>query len=114
MTYSECKAIYRKWDYMARLGPIEPYLIRESIRLQAEAVDLRQQLETVKQENCDLLIGHAELTRRLAEAQARCNRMESFCAVHGVEIKSTTENHSLPPVSDGALWPGCFDGEVEL
>ena len=53
-----------------------------------------------------------DLRRQLAECQARCNRMESFCAVHGVE--STTQNHPLPPVSDGALWPGCFDGEVEL
>lgn len=35
-----------------------------------EIVDLRRQLETMKQENCDLLIGHAELTRRLALAQS--------------------------------------------
>ena len=46
------------------------WIVANYERTQDEAADLRQQLETVKQENCDLLIGHAELTRRLALAQS--------------------------------------------
>ncbi len=42
----------------------------------AEIAALRHQVETLVAENCDLLIGHAELTRRLNELRARVAELE--------------------------------------
>lgn len=41
-----------------------------------EIAALRHQVEELKAENCDLLIGHAELTRRLNELRARVAELE--------------------------------------
>ena len=45
-------------------------------RANAEIVALRHQVDELKMENCDLLIEHAELTRRLNELRARVVKLE--------------------------------------
>lgn len=49
---------------------------------QQEIADLRRQVEVLKTENCDLLLGHAELTRRLNELRAQVAQLEQAAERH--------------------------------
>ena len=57
----------------ASSGDIKLYASEQA---NGEIAALHHQVEELKAENCDLLIGHAELTRRLNELRARVAELE--------------------------------------